>query len=399
VGTYLVESPLDPTDALVAIAKEQSLSHWSGGALSEAQIIERYAAKAVRGSVRDVEAADAPTCLTFVGGITGPYRSFIGKVAYPVANFGGMFAPMCNTAIGEIHNLGTITAVRVLDLEFPPGYLDTFAGPVFGVEDLREMLGEHEGPLFIGPVKPCVGLSPREFAKAAVAVLRGGFHAVKDDELLVDPDYSRLAERVRQTVRAVREVEIETGRRKMYFAHIGGDADRMDTYYRIALAEGVDGIMVSPGINGLDVARRFRGEVPVISHNSLFYASARHASFGVAFRVWAMLQRLVGADVIVTPAKYGTFDIMEDAEHVANVAACLRPMGRCQRSLPGLSGGQSPASLARHYRQLRTADFALVVGGAAYGHPRGGEQGAQSFVEAWKAILNSEPRLAANSEG
>ncbi len=391
IATYLIETSITPKAAVVCIAKEQSLSHWSGDSLVENNLIKKYAAKGVIGSVKEINSVDRPSLATYVHIPHGTYHQFIAKIAYPIVNFGGMLAPMYNTIIGEIHNIGVLTAVKILEIDFPQKFLTNFQGPAFGVCGIREILEEYDSPIFVGPVKPCVGLTPSQFAEAAYAVLKGGFHIVKDDELLVETQYSPFRDRVRKTVQAVKKAESETGRKKMYFPHIGGDSDRIRDLYNIAMEEKADGVMISPAINGLDISMTLRGHLPILAHNTLFYASSRHPLFGVQFSVWAKLQRMCGADAVLNPAPFGSFHIMNLDEHRQNVRACLGELSNFKAAFPAFSGAQSPASLEIHYKLLQSHDFMIVSGSAAYGHPMGAEAGARSFVQAWDAIKRGVP--------
>lgn len=391
IATYLIETPLEPEDAVIKLAKEQSLSNWSGDPSSEKEMIKNYAAKGVVNSIQLIDVVSTPSFLTYLPLCNNKYYQFIVKVAYPVCNFGGMLATMYNTVIGEIHNIGVLTGIKVLNIDFPPSYLDVFKGPTFGVEGIRKILQEPESPIFVGPVKPCVGLMPSQFAKTGYEVLKGGFHIIKDDELIVETSYSPFESRVGETVKWVRKAELETGNKKMYFAHIGGDSDKIERFYDIAINTGVDGIMISPAINGLDIAKKFGGQVPILAHNALLYASSRHPLFGVKFSLWEKLQRIAGADGVLNPAKLGTFDIMTEKEQKENIDACLGQLHTYKPIFPAFSGGQCPASLESHYKKLRISDLMIVAGAAAYGHPMGGEAGARSFIQAWDAIRKEIP--------
>ena len=233
IATYLIETSLEPEDAIIKLAKEQSLSNWAGDSSIEKELIKNYAAKGVSDSIQIIGITNTPTLMTYLALPKNKYHQFIAKIAYPVCNFGRMLATMYNTIIGEIHNIGVLTGIKVLDIDFPIPYLENFKGPAFGIEDIRKILGEPKSPIFVGPVKPCVGLTPEQFAKIGYEVLKGGFHIIKDDELIVETSYSKFKDRVQETVKLVRKAESETGKKKMYFAHIGGDSDRIEQFYKM----------------------------------------------------------------------------------------------------------------------------------------------------------------------
>ena len=309
-------------------------------------------------------------------------------MAFPLELFGDSLALLFSTVIGEVHNIGKLTGVKVLDITFPKEWENMYGGPVFGIEGIREILGEKgkNEPLLISPVKPCVGLSPQEFADRVYHCLIGGFNGVKDDELLLNPSYCRFEERVVKTVEAVKKAEDKTGKKKIYFAHVGTDIFDIDRFTEVALKHGASGLMYSPLINGIDIVRKYKGNVPVIAHNNLTYGLCRSANLGVSYNLLVKVQRLCGADVMVCPAPYGSFEVMTIEEHLENVDAAIGANMNIKKMLLGFSGSQSPETLFKHYETVGHGDFGIFPGGAVYEHPMGISEGAKSFVQAIEAI-------------
>lgn len=391
IAKYFIETPLKPKQAIIRLAQEQSLATIPEHLSKKDEIIKKYAAKGITNSIKKVTQKSEATLSSFVNLPSREYYQFKAEIGFPVANFGDMLATMYNSIIGEVHNIGSFTSIKVLDIDFPKKYLEQFSGPAFGIEGIREILEERDFPIFMGPIKPCIGLDPNQSARLAYKVLKGGFHIVKDDELMVNTKYSKFEERTKKVINYVRKAESETGDKKMYFAHIGGDMEKLKKFYETAIKIGVDGIMVSPAINGLDIAKNYSGEIPIISHNTLMYASSRHPIFGVKFSLWSKLQRIAGADVMLCPSKFRSFDVMTEEEYQDNVKACHGNIHGYKKIFPAFSGGQCPASLKVHLDKLNTRDFIVVAGGAAYGHPMGAEAGAKSFVQAINALDKGIP--------
>ena len=77
---------------------------------------------------------------------------------------------------------------RLVAIEWPADFLP---GPAFDAPD-RVLVG--------AIVKPSLGLSPTEVAETAARLSAAGADLVKDDELLGDPEWCRLEERVRAVV-------------------------------------------------------------------------------------------------------------------------------------------------------------------------------------------------------
>ena len=98
--------------------------------------------------------------------------------------------------------------------------------------------------------------------------------------------------------------------------------------------------------------------------------------------------RLMGADMIICPAPDRSFYVMDYETHLKNINACISG-NTIRKTLPGLSGSQTPETLYQHYHFLEHDNFAICPGGAVYEHPMGIEAGARSFVQAVDATNNA----------
>lgn len=128
-------------------------------------------------------------------------RSFVVRIAFPTENFTVQFAMLLTTVIGNISSGGKL---KLLDLELPESWLNSFKGPKFGVEGIREILGVPERPLVNNMIKPCAGLTPEATARLAYEVAVGGTDIVKDDELIADAGYSPVELRVKKVMEALK---------------------------------------------------------------------------------------------------------------------------------------------------------------------------------------------------
>jgi len=382
---YRFQTPGDFLNAAIALSKEQSFSCIEDPD-KEKLLIKKFAAKVIKDSIVEIQKDKTPALTSYIfSEDDGPFFTREVELAYPIGLFGDSLILLLDTVIGEIHNIAKFTGIKILDIEFPKKWEEKYGGPAFGIEGIRKLLEKEKGPILISPVKPCVGLSPDEFAERVYHCLMGGFDGVKDDELLLDPQYCPFEERVVKTVKAVQKAERDTGRKKLYFAHVGGDVDNIDCFVKFALDNGVSGIMFSPLVNGMDIVRKYKGKVPIISHNNLSYGFSRHPLIGISFSLYAKIQRLCGADMIICPAPDRSFYVMDYETHRSNVNACISDRGM-RKTLAGFSGSQTPETLYAHYQFLGHDNFAICPGGAVYEHPNGIEAGARSFVEAIEAL-------------
>jgi ribulose 1,5-bisphosphate carboxylase large subunit-like protein len=113
------------------------------------------------------------------------------ELGFPDANWDGDVTLLVSSLLaGEWADSAWFTRCRLVGIEWPP----TFPGPAFEPADRC---------LVAAIVKPSLGLSPHEFSETAAALTRGGAALVKDDELLGDPEWCPLEERVRAVVAAI----------------------------------------------------------------------------------------------------------------------------------------------------------------------------------------------------
>src|SRR6266576_1083330 len=140
------------------------------------------------------EAAETLALIESVGRAHGP-EHVRGKVVareagravleFPERNWGGDVTLLVSSLLaGEWADSAAFTRCRLVDIELPAGLLP---GPAFAAPD--EVL---VGAIF----KPSLGLSPAQFASTAAALAAGGADLVKDDELLGDPAWCPLEDRV-----------------------------------------------------------------------------------------------------------------------------------------------------------------------------------------------------------
>lgn len=371
VVSYLITTHLDFKEASIKLCKEQSLSNALG---DDADVIRKYSAKYILNSIKDVSVLDGK-------------RQFVVDVAYPEENCESSISMVLSAAGGDTFNIKNLYPIKVLDIKLPKSFIQNYSGPALGVEGLRQILGVYGRPILMGPVKPCVGMEPKAFAKRAYEALLGGTDIVKDDELLCNPSYNSLTERVRAVFKAVREAREKTGEQKKYFAFVGsGSPGDIILQSRIAKKNGADGFMLSPAINGLEIIKDLKEfGLPIIAHNAFWYG-AHTKDHGIVFSVFAFFQRLCGADIVITPAPYGTFEVMSKKEHLKNISELLKDVSKVKKSFPAFCGGQSPSTIPLLRLDVESNDFIIVAGTSLYDHPGGPTAGAKSLRESFSSL-------------
>jgi len=383
--TYIFETPGDPRHSAASLAREQSTAQWARPGTEE-DLRSAHGAKVVSLETMEQSATSAFGVPAAPG--TRFTRSRV-RIAHPHRNFGARIPNLLTAAMGEgaFFSEG-ISAIKLVDIEFPELYLAFFDGPRFGTRGMREMLHVWDRPLFFGVVKPNVGLDPETFAGIAKESWLGGLDAAKDDEMLADTCYSPFAERMRLVGRARREAEDATGEAKIFIANITDEVERLAELHDVAVGQGINAVMVNVMAVGLSAVRALRrhAQVPVVAHFDCIAPMSRHPLFGVSTTVMTKLERLCGCDAIIMPG-FGSRMMTPDEEVLANAGACTELLGEILPALPVPGGSDWAGTLPGMYEKLRTIDFGMVPGRGVFGHPGGPAAGAKSLRQAWEAIV------------
>lgn len=381
--TFTFECAGDPRVAAAHLASEQSTAQWKRVDVDE-DFRPRFGAKVLELEATPVGAFSLPLGIV----PPGPVHRCRAVIAHPHGNFGPRLPNLISAVLGEgIYFAPGIPIIRLEDIHFPDAYLAHFEGPQFGVAGVRERLQAFGRPIFLGVIKPNIGLPAEPFAELGYQGWLGGLDIAKDDEMLADAPYSPLAQRAALLGAARRRAEQETGMPKGYLANITDEVDQLARLHDVAVQVGANFVMVNAmpvGVSGIRALRRV-ATVPIVTHFPFIAAFSRIPTHGVHSRVITRLQRLAGADIIIMPG-FGDRMMTPAHEVLENVQACLEPMGPIRASLPVPGGSDSAATLEGVYRRVGTVDFGFVPGRGVFAHPMGPRAGAVSIRKAWDAI-------------
>ena len=325
-------------------------------------------------------------------------RHFILRIAYPWQNFGPQLSMLLSTVIGNISSSGK---VKLVDLEFPKSFLEHFPGPKFGVPGIRALLGVYDRPLLNNMIKPCIGLTPEKTAELAYEAAVGGVDVIKDDELVCDPPFCRLEDRVKAVMAALRRADEEKGEKTLYAFNITGPALQMrENAYR-PLEAGANALMINYAACGLDTTRMITEDpsinVPILAHSD--YTGAQYESewSGMAATlIGAKLPRLVGLDMIISLTPYGKFPMMMDT-FVNSGMQMLMPLQHIKPVFPMPGGGTTQGHIEDVIRKFGK-DVMIAAGGAIHGHPMGPAAGARAFRQGIDAVCAGQSLEQAGQE-
>jgi ribulose-bisphosphate carboxylase large chain len=292
--------------------------------------------------------------------------SFNAVISYAVEIAAGELTQLLNVIFG---NTSIKPGIRVEHLDLPSSLLNTYKGPRFGREGIRKLLNVPTRPLLSTAIKP-MGLSSQELAGLARQFVLGGMDMIKDDHGLTDQSCSPFEERVSLCAEAINKASRETGLPSIYIANITASHREVIKRARFAKAAGAGGIMVAPGIVGMDLMRELADDatigLPILTHPALqgsFVTGQGGISHGVIF---GQLARLAGADATIFPNFAGRFSFSRE-ECADIVEEASLPMGHIKTIFPAPGGGMS---LARVPEMIETygRDLIFLIGGGLFKH-------------------------------
>ena len=100
-----------------------------------------------------------------------------------------------------------------------------------------------------------MGLSPTDLAELAYRFALGGIDLIKDDHGLTNQTFSRFEERLARCTEAVAKANRQTGMQCLYLPNVTASPAEMIRRARLARQAGAGGLLVCPGICGLDAMR------------------------------------------------------------------------------------------------------------------------------------------------
>ena len=358
--SYLVQSDADHVRARAeALLLEQTVE------LSRAAVRDAWVAEHILGRVERIEPEGDRT-----------YRIMI---AQPLAAAAGDPAQLLNLLFGN----SSLQPDLVLEgLALPDEVLAFLPGPRFGATGLRALTGVIGRPLLATALKP-MGLTPVALGRLARSFALAGLDVVKDDHGLADHAICPFERRVEACLRAVTQVQSETGHRTLYIPNLIGTPERVREQLRFARDAGVPGVMLSPMLLGLPFLAELARDagLPVIAHPALsgVLRAAEPALLGTLFRWY-------GADAVIFPHAGGRFSY--SSETCRRLAEALRtPHPLVRAALPVPAGGirlERVGELLEFYGR----ECMLLIGGSLY-------EAGDRLVEVTRALVQRVATVAA----
>jgi len=385
--TYRIETSGSIERLADKIASDQSTGTFVDLKAETEELKNRVAARVA--AIRHLAPLDVPS---IPGGGAGPFKCADVDIDFPLAAIGTDLSALMTIAIGGVYSIKGLSGIRVVDMKLPQAFRGIYPGPQFGVAESRRLTGVSGRPIIGTIVKPALGLRPYETAELVRDVVAAGADFVKDDEKLMSPSYSPLAERVKAIMPIILDEEQKTGRKCMYAWGISAaDPDEMMRNHDLVLKAGGNCAVIninSIGMGAMLVLRKRSGLV-LHAHRNGWDILTRHPGLGMDFKVYQQFWRLLGVDqfqINGISAKYWE----PDESFVASFKAVSTPLfAPDDCPLPvvcsGQWGGQAPETYAR---TGRTQDLMYLCGGGIVSHPGGAAAGVRAVKQAWEATVS-----------
>lgn len=381
---YELESPKRLADAAAVIAGEQSSGTFMRLPGESDDLRARSGARVELVEIDEIRGAPSLPC-RLAGNRFERGRI---RLSWPVETMGPSLPNLLATVAGNLFELAEVSALRLLDLEFPAEFA-ACPGPAFGSAGTRELAGVTGGPLIGTIIKPSVGLSPDETATLVRQLVDGGIDFIKDDELQANGPYCPLERRVRAVMDVVNDHAQRSGRKPMVAFNITGEVDEMKRSHDLIRDLGGTCVMVSlhsVGLTGLLALRR-HSELPIHAHRNGWGLFSRSPDIGISYVAWQKFWRLAGADHLHVNGLSNKFS-ESDASVIASARAVSAPLfadGPAYAAMPVFSSGQTALQIGPSAEIAGSEDYLFCAGGGIMGHPGGVAAGVASLRQASEA--------------
>ncbi len=362
-------------------------------------------------------------------------------IAYPWRIFdrGGNVQNILTFIVGNVLGMSDVSALKLLDVWFPPAMLEQYDGPSYTLDDMREYLDVYDRPILGTIVKPKIGLTASEYAEVCYDFWTGGGDFVKNDEPQANQDFCDYENMVKYVKQAMDKAVEETGQKKVHSFNVSAaDFDEMIRRCELIKDAGfepgsyaylIDGI--TAGWMAVQTLRRRYADVFIHFHRAGHGAFTRPENpLGFSVLILSKFARLAGASGIHTGTagvgkmKGTPSDDITAAHNIAKLSAeghfftqtwsqvpekdvditelvkqdraeyvileddSWRGMKKC---CPIVSGGLNPTKLKPFIDFMGNINFITTMGAGTHAHPDGTRSGARAIMQAAEAYQKEIP--------
>ena len=386
---YLIETTIDPMQAAEIMAGEQSSGTFRPVPGETAELKIRAAARVEK--LKMLEPVSEPSLLGSVPSVDQKkwWRANL-TLSWPLDNLGPSLPNLITTIAGNLFELQPLSGVRLKDLRLPSAFSTNYAGPKFGCEGTRKLMGIYERPLIGTIIKPSVGLSAKETGMLVSQLCAGGIDFIKDDELQANGPSCPFEDRVIEVMRAVNNAADKMGHKVMVAFNLTGEIDEMRRRHDFVHEQGGTCVMVNliaAGMAGM-IALGHHTNLPIHAHRAGWGALTREPMLGWSYPAWSKLWRLAGADHMHVSGLDNKFtepneSVIESARSLNDPLFSHAPMS----ALPVFSSGQTVRQAAATLEAVGSSDLLVAAGGGIVAHPSGVAAGVKAMRQAYDAAM------------
>jgi ribulose-bisphosphate carboxylase large chain len=391
---YWIETAYPLADAAAMMAGEQSTGTFIRVPGETDELRGRYAARVEK--ITELAIVDRPSLpgsgLPKGAGADAQRRTAAVELSWPLANMGPSLPNVLAAVAGNLSELRPFSGLKLLDVKFPPAFLDRYQGPQFGVAGTRKICGVYDRPIIGTIIKPSVGMTPEATAEQVRMLAEAGVDFIKDDELQANGLDCPFEKRFSAVQTVINRHADRTGKKVMYAANITGEIDEMLEH--LAQIEAGDGTCAMVSLNSIGLPAmtvvRKNSRVAIHGHRNGWGMLGRSPAIGMSFVAYQKFWRLAGIDHVHVNGLHNKF-CEDNASVIASARECLTPMfsvpGRGCEVMPVFSSGQSARQAPETFRAMRTTDLIFAAGGGILAHPAGPAAGVRSLHQAWEAAI------------
>ena len=265
-------------------------------------------------------------------------------------------------------NVSLFKDVKIIKINFPENFLNSFKGPRFGISGLRKSVNAVKRPILATALKP-MGLSSSELAKTAAIMVEAGIDLIKDDHSLANQKWSVWNERVKIISDSVNEANEKFNRKSVYLPSMNRPTEQILDAAIKAKEIGCGAVLVLPGITGFDSMRMIADcddfALPIMSHPANLGSYFMNPSHGLTHEIiLATLTRLSGGDMSIFPNFAGRFSFSKN-ECLTIANSCREKLANIKTIMPAVGGGMTLERI-NEIVDFYGNDSIMLIGGALH---------------------------------
>ncbi len=308
--------------------------------------------------------------------LNSQYKGVV-KIGFPIVNTDwegdGISHLLCQLMGGQL-DINVFRVCRLTNIQFPKSVEDQFLKPKFGVTGIRKFVNQYNKPLSGAILKPKTGISPKTLENMVKELLDGDIDFIKEDEILSNPSFCRLEDRVELISNLIQKYN----KKVIYSFCVNGDHHTILERCKFVSNNGGNSVHINfwAGLGVYNSIRRL--DLPLFIHfqksGDKILTNKSH-NFGIDWKVICDLAGLMGVDTIHAGMIGGyANDSDEELLEILNVLDN-------RNVLPALSCGMHPG-LVQHLTNIVGTNYMANCGGAIHGHPGGTVSGAKAMRQA-----------------